>query len=143
MSVNGDTSIAKILHGWLNTWTDKPTGIAFDDFSKGPPCMTFQPMSGTLIERKYVDGSYIGVYPFAVAMRISGEDTVERIDAHATLSALGEWVRDSAPPTLGDGRTATEFDPSTPAKTSVYDNGAEDYQIIITMKYRQKGGNGS
>lgn len=143
MSVNGDSSIAKKLHTWLNSWADAPTSIAFDDFSKDPPCMTFQPMSGTLVERKYIDGSFIGVYPFAVSMRISGDDTAERIDAHATLSALGEWAKDSEPPELGEGRTVTEFDPSTPAKTSVYDNGAEDYQIIITMKYRQKGGNGS
>ena len=140
MSTHSDASIAKRLHVWLNTWEDKPANIAFDDFGKAPPGMTFQPMSGTLKERKYVDGSYIGVYPFAVVLRISGDDTAERIDAHAALSALGTWAAETAPPELGDGRTATEFDPSTPAKTAVYEDGTEDYQIIITMKYRQKGG---
>lgn len=140
--MNGDITIGKAIYVLLNTWNDKPTDILFEKFDKKPPSMMFQQLTGTAITRKYVSGSYTGEYPFAVAVRVDGTDTKSKFDATQTLQDLSDWIITQKPPSIGANRSASEFEvSSTPSKVAIYDDGTEDYQIIITLKYYCKGGN--
>ena len=109
-----DNTIWRILLDHLNTWTDKPCEILYDRFEKEPPTMRMQQLTGTVVERKYVNGSFIGLYPFALSYRIGGQDTEERLSASDTLNALMEWLgaRRASPPSMRtDARTTASPSP--------------------------------
>lgn len=128
----------RILLDHLNTWEDKPCEILYDKFAKNGLSMRMQQLSGTVIVRKYVNGSFIGIYPFAVSLRIDGQDTETRLDAADKLCALTEWLS-ANPPDLGADRSFYEFEATTPSQSAIYEDDTEDYAVTITMRYYQKG----
>jgi hypothetical protein len=133
-----DNTIWRILLDHLNAWPDKPCEILYDKFEKDPPTMRMQQLTGTVVERKYVNGSFIGLYPFALALRIGGQDTEERLNASDTLNSLMGWL-DANPPDLGESRTFYKFEATTPSQNAVYEDGSEDYGVTVTMRYYEKG----
>jgi len=138
--MTGDPTIAQALFEYLNTWAEKPAPILFEKFDKEAPSMMFQQLSGTVVLRRYVSGSYIGTFPFAVYIRIDGADTKSKLDATATLCALVEWLNSQPLPDIGENRTATDFDIATPSRAAVFEDGTEDYQIVLNLTYYCKGG---
>ncbi len=137
--MSGDETIAKKLVDFLNTWEEKPTEILFEHFTKGA-CMVFQQLSGTVVDRKYINGSYLGSFPFAVYVRTDGSDTKSRLDATAVLYSLVNWLKSQEPPDIGENRIASEFETTTPSQAGVYEDGTEDYQITLTLNFYCKGG---
>lgn len=138
----GDITIGKAVFELLNTWNGKPAPFLFEKFEKEPPSMMFQQLSGTVVTRKYISGSYMGEYPFAVFVRVNGADTQSKFDATQTLQDLSDWIITQEPPNIGTERTASEFVvTTTPSKSAIYDDGTEDYQVTIILKYYCKGGN--
>jgi hypothetical protein len=133
-----DNTIWRILLDHLNTWPDKPCEILYDRFEKEPPTMRMQQLTGTVVERKYVNGSFIGLYPFALSLRIGGQDTETRLDASDKLDALTGWLN-ANPPDLGENRIFYKFEATTPSQSAVYEDGCEDYGVTVTMRYYEKG----
>jgi hypothetical protein len=98
-----------------------------------------QQLTGEVRTRSYIDGSYIGQYPFALYMRISGEDTKERLDVIKSLMNFGGWIESSPPPILSGNNIAQNIKMTAlPSKISVYENGSEDYQVIFSLQYKHK-----
>lgn len=139
--------IASSLKEHLNSWPDKPCDIKLEDFSKSPPSMMMQQLSGSYKTRSYVDGSYLGEYPFAVYVRIEGIDTVSKLDATGCLLGLAKWLNEKNDdgskknlPDLTGNRTAVSIQlESLPSIAARYNDGTEDYQAIFKMKYKQGG----
>lgn len=139
--------IAGSLNDHLNTWPDKPCEIRLEDFSKSPPSMMMQQLSGSYKLRSYVDGSYIGEYPFAVYVRIAGDDTESKLDATGCLLGLAKWLNERNDdgtkknlPVLTDGRKAIKITmESLPSLAIRFDDGTEDYQALFKMQYKQGG----
>ena len=129
----------------LNTWPDKPVAEIFlEDLGKDAPSMMLQQLSAAEKKKEYINGSYIGVWNFAVYMRIDAEDTASRIDATGALQNLADWLqaRDENGeyanlPELDSTKTAIKFDmTSTPSIAARYDDGTEDYQAIMSLEYK-------
>lgn len=138
--MNGDQTIAEALFEHIRKWEEKPAEVEFEEFAKDAPSMMFQQLSGTVVTRQYVNGSYIGAFPFAVYMRIDGSDTKSKLSATKTLCALNKWLKTQPLPDIGEGRRATEFDVATPSRAAAYEDGTEDYQIVLNLTYFCKGG---
>lgn len=144
---NDGVYIAKSMKDHLNSWPDKPCEIKFEDFSKNPPSMMMQQLSGSYKLRSYINGSYIGEYPFAVYVRIDAVDTVSKMDATGCLLGLAEWLDEKNPdgtrknlPILDGNRTAIKIElESLPSIAARYDDGTEDYQALFKMQYKQGG----
>lgn len=106
----------------------------------------FQPLSGVKKEKKYVNGSYIGAFSFAIYVRTSANDTKDKLNARIILQGLDEWLsvkNDNGEyvnlPVLADGDIPLKIEmTATPAIAAKYDNGAEDYQAIFKFTYRHK-----
>ena len=140
--MNQDNQISRVMLKYLNSWSDKPCEIRLETMDKAPILfsMAMQQLSGTVITKKYVDGSFFGAWPFAVYVRFGGVDTGKRLNADAILHALGEWLCNAAElPDLGDKRTAISFEmTSLPAIAAQYDDGGVDYQAVFRLNYRQR-----
>ena len=139
--MENDIIIARAILNHLNEWPDKPSYISLEIMEKAPirSSMAMQQLSGTVITRRYIDGSFTGSWPFAVYVRISGTDTAKRFDAVKTLEAIGTWLKASPLPDLGENRVADEIEmTSLPAVAATYEDGSTDYQAIFSLNYKQK-----
>lgn len=143
---NDGVSIAKSLKDHLNSWTGKPATIRFEDFGSEVPSMMLQQLSGAYKKRAYIDGSYLGSYPFSVYIRVDGIDTATRLDASSALQGLFDWLteRDEEGtytnlPTLDEGKKATSIEmTSLPSLSARYEDGTEDYQAIFELEYKAR-----
>ncbi len=134
-----DTDITRAMLAFVNTWPSKPVKIELELADKAPLSMAMQQLSGTVIETKYIDGTFVGVWPFAVYVHITGKDTAQRLRATQTLDALGEWIKSAELPTLGGNRHALSLEMTAlPSLAARYENGYEDYQAMFGLKYKQR-----
>ena len=140
---NDGVYLAKALKDHLNSWHGKPALINLEDFGGEVPSMMLQQLSGAYKKRAYIDGSYLGSYPFSVYIRVDGADTASRLDATGALYGLFEWLTQKDEngeyvnlPTIDDSNTATAIDmTSLPSIAARYDDGTEDYQAIFELQY--------
>lgn len=138
--VNDGPEIAEALLDHLNTWGDKPSEIKLEAFDKDPISMMMQQLSGAVVKKKYINGSYIGAYPFAVYIRTEGYDTAGKLDAAKHLNHLNEWLQTSPFPSLGKGRNITKIEmTSLPSMAARYEDGTEDYQAVFMLEYKKGG----
>jgi len=146
-TTNDGVYIVKSLRDFLNKkWTGKMCNIELEKFGKYPPSMMMQQLSGAFIDRKYVDGSYIGIFPFAIYVRVKGESTADTLDAIKQLNNLYLWLIETDEdeeyinlPELDSFTEALEFEMSSlPSIVGRYDDGAEDYQAIFKLKYKKR-----
>lgn len=141
--MQSDILIARAVYAHVNRWPDKPCFCNMETLDKSflSCSMAMQQLSGTVVERKYIDGSFIGVWPFAVYVRISGRDTSKQFDAVATLEALNEWLSAEQLPSIGANRLPEKFQmTSLPSVAAEYENGSVDYQAVFSLTYRQTAG---
>ncbi len=141
---NDGVLIAKVMKNHINTWGEKPTNIFLEDFGKDVPSMMIQQLSAAEKKKIYVNGSYIGVWNFAVYLRISAIDTASRLDAIGCLDELSSWLQtmdDNGAyvnlPVIDSYRKATKIEmTTTPSIAARYEDGTEDYQAIFSLEYK-------
>ena len=138
-----DVIIAKIMRDHLNSWPKKPAVFMLEDIDKDAPSLMIQQLASAEKKRVYVNGSYVGVWNFAVYMRVDGEDTASKLDAIACLSELCDWLSEKDGngkyinlPTISDKKTPTNIViSSSPSIAANYENGVKDYQVLLSLEY--------
>ena len=136
-----DSAIEAAVFDHLNSWPDRPCEIAME-LPKRPPirfALFMQQLSGTAYLRRYVDGSFIGAWPFAVLVRFTQADDEKRLAASGILNSLLAWLKEADPPDLGEGRTSNYFEMTAlPSIAAQYEDGSVDYQAVYRLVYKQK-----
>lgn len=144
---NDGAYLVQTLLEKVNEWDGKPCEVKLDELGEKPPAMMFQPLARARVLRQYVDGSYIGVLAFAVFIRVNALDTRTRLNATGVLNALGDWLEEKDEttreyknlPVFTNNTQARSVEmTATPAISTRYDNGYEDYQAIFEMQYYKK-----
>jgi hypothetical protein len=141
---NDGVLIAKVMRDHLNSWTKRPTDFKLEDLGKKVPSLMIQQLSAAEKKRTYINGSYIGVWNFAVYIRINALDTSSRLDAISCLEELSKWLQSKNNkgeyvnlPFIDLHRTATQIEmTTTPSIAARYDDGTEDYQAIFSLEYQ-------
>lgn len=141
---NDGVILAQVMLEHLNEWPDKPAEILLGDLEKRPPSMMLQELAAAEVRRRYVNRSYIGVWPFAVYIRIEAKDTNARFQATGALHALNDWLneKDDAGnywhlPMIDRHRTATSITMTMlPAIAERFEKGIEDYQALFELEYK-------
>lgn len=135
-----DISIARDMRAFLNSWSEKPVPyFTIEQLTTAPPSMMFQPLSGSKVLRKYVDGSFIGSWPFAICFRVNQTDTSVKLSAYDTLEKAANWLTSGVLPTLSGSKIPLKIEQtSTPSQIAVYDDGTEDYQVFLALEYKQR-----
>lgn len=103
------------------------------------PAASMQTLAGDPYVRRYIDGSYIGRYRFAIYLRQASDDDGSRLDAMATLEQIAKTVNTTAM-ALPDGYDFHRCIQDTlPHKIDAEDS-FDDYQVTFTVQYgKQKG----
>lgn len=141
MSVIDEQIIAKSVYNHLNEWPDKPCPVRMEIADKAPIAfsMAMQQLAGSRKLRQYIDGSFVGAWPFAVYVRVPATDTAKRFSAVRYLESLNLWLMTEQLPDLGDLRTPDKFEmTSIPAVAAQWEDGSVDYQAIFQLTYKQR-----
>jgi len=134
-------SIAAYMWKHVNSCEDKPMQITLNQLEKEGTAMMIQPLSGSIIEKKFIDDSFIGMFPFSIYVRVAAQDTSKRLNAIQLLYDLNDWLIKTELPYIGDNRKALKIYMNTlPSIAAGYENGDEDYQAIFHLKYNEKKG---
>lgn len=129
--------IAKALLAHINSWPDKPHTFKLALEKDGTSAL-MQPLPGAGKVREYITGSYIGQFPFALFLRIEGNDTKSRLGALETLNKAAAWLTSAALPIISTDITAQRFElTSLPAQDAVYEDASEDYQAIFRFTFKK------
>lgn len=130
---------------YLNGWEDKPCDIIFEDLEKQneDAAMMLQQLARPIKKRPYVDGSYIGVWAFAIYVKVEAADSSSRLGAVSVLNCLGEWMtaadefgRFTNLPVIDDFRTANSISmTSSPSLLTKNEDGTDTYQAQFELEY--------
>lgn len=134
--------ISRSMLIWVNTFPEKPVAIVkyefldVDQATEDETGMALSTIQGTAITKRYITGGYQGEYQFKLIYRIKPERSNDaRLTADETLNHFGDWARGN-PPDLGDGIRALKVEPTTQSsKFAAYEDGYEDYQILMKLTY--------
>lgn len=134
--------ISRSMLVWANTFPDKPVTIVkyefldIDEASGDDTAMALSTIQGTYITRQYIIGGYQAEYQFKIIYRIKpGTSNDKRLQADEMLNRFGDWARTQRPD-LGDGINALRVEPTTQSsKFAAYEDGYEDYQILMRLTY--------
>ena len=134
--------ISRSMLVWANSFPEKPVNIIRYEFLtvrdtvKSETGMAFSTIQGTYITQRFILGGYRAEYQFKMIYRIKPGDSIDaRLSADELLNRFGDWARNN-PPKLGDNIRAIKVEPTTQSsKFAAYQDGYEDYQILMRLTY--------
>lgn len=121
----------------LNSWPEKPAKFSLEELPNKTNTLMLQPLANSGVVRKYIDGSFIGQFAFAVYYRADQTDTRKKLSAYATLEALASWLETTNLPTMTGNRKATKLEQTATPSLAMIDEGIEDYQAVFVLEYKQ------
>lgn len=132
-----DTIDRKMLV-WANTFPDKPVATIIGSFmGTWAPAMEMRTIQAAKILKKYILSGYMGEYQFSVAYRINPQTDAQRMAALELLNRFGDWAA-SEYPDIGEGLRVIQMEPAARAALlAAYDDGDEDYRILMKMTYER------
>lgn len=129
--------VSRALLMWLNQYPDKPVSrIEFEYLSENYG-MSLSTVTAAYKLDEDIGGDYTAQYQFAVLYRVHPEFTGDRLAASEALDNFGRWAENRQDkPALGAGMSVAKLERnSTAAMTARYEDGTEDYQILMNMTY--------
>lgn len=139
-------SIARALIDWFNTsCTELPTGLImeFQCLSDSSSISLF-PNKGAIVAEQYVDGGYMGYYPFSIYYRTLPDSTDTRLVSNDIVDSIGVWVADIEEneielPFVSDKIQITEIKQITNSSLAHrYEDGTEDYMATFDLYYESE-----
>lgn len=134
--------ISRKVLTWVNLFPDKPVPVIkyeyleVDETTGDETGMALATIQGTYITARYILGGHKAEYQFKLIYRLKpAKSNDKRLKADAMLNRFGDWARENAP-NLGDGVRAIKVEPVTQSsKFAAYEDGYEDYQILLKLTY--------
>lgn len=130
--------IAEALLHWLRSCPYKPSDLPLAYQSLGDSSgLSLHTLKGTVKNVEYIDGSYEGVYPFAIYLRASPDSTNARLDCTNILDTIGSWVDEQEGyPELDDNRNIVSINQiSNATLVKRFENGVEDYMSTFELVF--------
>lgn len=131
--------VARALLQWLNAFGPVPKRVERieAEFLSGRTCMGLFSAAAPFKTREFISGAYEAQYQFALQYRTAPASSEQRLRAMESLNTLAEWAEQGEVlPELGGGMRAVSVERSAPAVLAErYDDGSEDYQILMVMTY--------
>lgn len=122
---------------WANTFPDKPVMIIGSFMEAHAPATEMRTIQAAKILKKYILGGYMGEYQFSVTYRIHPQTDAQRMAALELLNRFGDWAASQCP-AIGEGLRVIRIEPAARAALlTAYDDGDEDYRILMKMTYER------
>ena len=141
LKVSEQKGIAKTLLNWLRTCPHIPSSLKLDYQYLGDKSgLSLHTLSGTIKRVEYIDGSYEGVYPFAIYLREVPDSNNTRLDCTDILDMIGSWVDEQNEyPDLGNNRSILSIEQVANATlVKRFENGVDDYMATFELTFEKE-----
>ena len=139
VSSEEEQDISRKMMVWVNSFSDDDLPAAtinYEFLTADSASVALSVIQGAYITRRYLLGGHEAEYQFKIIARIKlGGSNDKRLKADAVLNRFGDWAMKNYP-SLGDGVRVRRMEAvSRAAVFAVYQDGWEDHQILMKMKY--------
>lgn len=133
-------SIARAIVELVNKREGLPCRCEYQKLDDAVYSLSLTSLSGTPRVEEDVTGGYTGEFPFALYLRATPDDSKDRLDCEQFLSELAAYLeRHFREIKLDSGREIEEIEQTqTATLISRTEDGANDYQVILTLRYSAK-----
>lgn len=144
LSASEQQSIAKAILTLINTeYPNLPVSrVEYQSLDINNSSMSIYNLSNSVIDRQYINGSYIATYKFSLVYRSIPTNTLQRVDCEELLSNIANWLvsvdLDSYISLTGNRYVDNISITSPPVLFRQYQNGSEDYHVIFALKYKKE-----
>lgn len=144
LSIVEQQSIAKAILVLINTeYTGLPVDkIEYQSLDTERSSMSIYNLTGdSYIVQRYINDSYVAVYKFSIIYRSIPTNTNQRVNCEELLNSISQWLVDSSigKILLTDNREVNSIEIiSPPSLFKQYQNGSEDYHVILSLKYTKE-----
>lgn len=123
---------------WLNKFPELPVVVVTTEplLAVDVAGMALSAITSAYINRSYILGGYQAEYSFKIIYRIKPLNSIDvRLSALELLNRMGDWCRLNKPD-LGEKIRVLKVTPTSQAELyGPYENGDEDYQILMKLTY--------
>lgn len=123
---------------WLNTFPDSPVATIKTEplLPINAAGMALSSITNAYINKSYILGGYQAEYSFKIIYRIRPLNSIDaRLSAVELLNEMGDWCGRNKPD-LGEKIRVLKVEPTSQAELyAPYENGDEDYQILMKLTY--------
>lgn len=125
------------LIAWFGTCTAIPSGltIGFENLPENDTGICISTRQTAFYEKRYIGGGYKAQYQFYVIYRVLPTDQQDNLDAINLLDKVGAWAEQNFDTLTISGVTQSVTRDSNAAILSVYEDGAKDYNISLTVTW--------
>lgn len=122
---------------WINTYSAAPTKINYEQLEDDKPSMALSTIQGAYKIAQYITGGYLAQLQFKLIYRMQPNgSTDKRLKADETLDTFADWLQNNLSSLHISGVNIRSLDINSAASIfAVYQNGDEDHQILLTLKY--------
>ncbi len=141
-TVSGAESVraARALLKWFNSCglLPKCVGRIEAEYLSSYTSMGLFSAAAPVKTKSFISGAYEAQFQFSLQYRTAAASSEDRLNALDTLSAIAAWAEQSQSlPKMGRGLRAIQVERSSPAVLAArYDDGSEDYQILMVLSYQ-------
>lgn len=131
--------VDRALLEWLNEYEDFPPRITEieSEFLDDKNSMALFAVTAPYKTQEYISGAYNAQYQFSLNYRTAPHDSNDRLNAADALTKIASWAeKRNDLPELGLGKNSISIERNSPAgMIARYEDGSEDYQILMTFYY--------
>lgn len=131
--------VGRALLNWFNEYPDLPRYIDHisAEYLGSENGMGLFATTAAYKTQEYISGAYDAQYQFSLQYRTVTTDSDGRLDAAEVLSNIASWAEKREDlPDLGAGKRVISIERTSPAvMVARYEDGSEDYQILMVMDY--------
>lgn len=127
---------------WINSSCPHiPEGVRLAyQYLKDDEGMSLHTLKGTVKRTEYVDGGYLGYYPFAIYLRDMPDSTSTRLACNDLLDKIGCWFDEQDEyPDIGVGKYINSINQVTNSTlVKRFPNGVEDYMATFELYFEKE-----
>lgn len=124
--------------------------VGFEALNKDGKSMGVYGISGAVVEKRFINGSFIGNVPFGIILRSNARTDEQKIACIEYLSKLAKWLNleeieekgikyhlESYPPLTEQRKIISIEQESTPFKDNSDGAGDHDYAVRLKIRYKK------
>ncbi len=131
--------VGRALLDWFNQYEGFPSRVKKieSEYLSSGTSMGLFATTAAYKTQEYISGAYDAQYQFSIQYRTAPATSEQRLAAAEALSDIAAWAEQRADlPELGTGKRAISIERTSPAvMVARYEDGSEDYQILMVMDY--------
>lgn len=145
-------SILKAVLELIKACPFRTVDVGFETLNKDGQSLGIYGISGAVVEKRYITGSFVGIVPFGIILRSNAKTDEQKLEKIEYLSKLSEWLNleeieyrgikyrlEGYPALTGKRKILSIEQKTVPFKDNSNGAGDNDYAVKLEVRYKNMG----